>query len=214
MAVEELIGHPRNTNVMPAELFAKLKGHIGRSGRYPVLVVRSLGCSQRFADKAGRLQILDGHHRLKALKKLGCKKVRVDNWGDLTDCEADILVATLNRLEGQDDPDKRAVLLAELQENMDLSSEQLAEMLPETLEELEKLLALNDLPAELAEPDGEQLALPWTVFATVEQIVVIEEAIAVAEECDPPRERGDTPQGRALCMVAGSFLQGRGQEAN
>ena len=82
-------------------------------------------------------------------------------------------------------------------------------MLPESPEELEKLLALNDPPAELAEPEDEQLALPWTVFATVEQIAVIEEAISMAAESDPPVQNGDTPQGRALCFVAEEFLQTR-----
>ena len=204
---ERLIGHLLNANVMADELLEKLKGHIGRSGRYPALVVRSLSNSQRLAGEVGKLQVLDGHQRLRVLIELGYRKVRVDNWGDLSDAEADILVATLNRLQGQDDPDKRAELLGELRQTLDLSSEQLAEMLPETQEELDKLLALNDPPAEFPEPEAEQLALPWTVFATVEQIAVIEEAIAVAEQSDPPAEQGDTPQGRALCHVADRFLK-------
>ena len=145
------------------------------------------------------------------MKKRILEKFDKDKSGDLNDAEADVLVATLNRLEGQDDPDKRAVLLGELRESLGLSSEQLAQMLPETHEQLEKLLALNDPPAELSEPEAEQLALPWTVFATVEQIAVIEEAIAVAQEFDPPAEQGDTPQGRALCHVAGRFLEKHGQ---
>ena len=86
---------------------------------------------------------------------------------------------------------------------------QLAELLPESSEELEKLLALNDPPGDLAPPEDEQLALPWTVFATVEQIAMIEEAIAVAGESNPPGQDGDTPQGRALCLVAQEFLKTR-----
>ena len=211
--VDRLIAHPGNANVMSAELLEKLKGHIARNGRYPALVVRSLGNSKDFCeasfrqDRAGRLQILDGHHRLVVLKELGYQKVRVDNWGDLSDAQAQLLVATLNRLQGQDDPDKRGELLAGLQQSLDLSSTELAELLPETQAELEKLLELNDPPAELAEPDSEQMALPWTVFATVEQIAVIEEAIALAEQTNPPGQDGDTPQGRALCLVARRFIQ-------
>ena len=154
----------------------------------------------------GFIEDLDGHHRLVVLKELGYQKVRVDNWGDLSDSQAQLLVATLNRLEGQDDPDKRAELLAELQQDLELSTVELAELLPETPEELEKLLSLNDPPAELAQPDDEQLALPWTVFATVEQIAVIEEAITVASDSNPTAQQGDTPQGRALCFVAQKFL--------
>ncbi len=111
--VDRLIAHPLNANVMPAELLKKLKGHIGRSGRYPALVVRSLGNSKDFENQADKLQILDGHHRLAVLEELGYRKVRVDNWGDLSDGQAGLLVATLNRLEGQDDQDKRAGLLGE-----------------------------------------------------------------------------------------------------
>jgi len=206
---DQLIAHPGNANVMPAEFLEKLKGHIARSGRYPALVVRSLGNSKDFAREQPKLQILDGHHRLIVLKELDHQKVRVDNWGDLSDSQAQLLVATLNRLQGQDDAEKRAQLLAGLQQDLDLSTAELAELLPETPEDLGKLLALNDPPAELAQPDDEQLALPWTVFATVEQIAVIEEAIAVACESNPTAQQGDTPQGRALCFVAQDFLQAR-----
>ncbi len=205
--LDRLIAHPLNANVMPAELLKKLKGHIGRSGRYPALVVRSLGNSKDFEDQAGKLQILDGHHRLVVLKELGYRKLRVDNWGDLSDGQAQLLAATLNRLQGQDDPDRRAELLGQLQRSLDFSATELAEVLPESQEELAKLLELNDPQAELADPDAEQLALPWTVFATVEQIVVIEEAIALAAESNPPGQEGDTPQGRALCLVAKRFIQ-------
>ena len=209
VGVDQLTAHPGNANVMSAELLEKLKGHIARSGRYPALVVRSLGNSKVFQDQADKLQILDGHHRLVVLKELGYQKVRVDNWGDLSDGQAQLLVATLNRLQGQDDPDRRAELLAGLQQDLELSTAELAELLPETHDELEKLLELNDPPAELAEPQDEQLALPWTVFATVEQIAVIEEAIAAADGCHPTGWQGDTPQGRALCFVAQEFLQAR-----
>ncbi len=205
--VDKLVAHPLNANVMPAELLKKLKGHIGRSGRYPALVVRSLGNSKDFENQDDKLQILDGHHRLVVLEELGYRKVRVDNWGDLSDGQAQLLVATLNRLEGQDDADRRAELLGELQQSLDLSATELAEVLPESEEELQKLLELNDPPEELAEPGSEQLALPWTIFATVEQIAVIEDAIALAEESNPPGEEGDTPQGRALCFVAKRFIQ-------
>ena len=210
VGVDELIAHPGNANVMPAELLAKLKGHIARSGRYPALVVRSLGNSQRFGSEQSKLQVLDGHHRQEVLKELGFQKVRVDNWGDLSDGQAQLLVATLNRLQGQDDPDKRAELLAGLQQDLELSTAELAELLPETQEELEKLLELSNPPLELPEPQDEELALPWTVFATVEQIAVIEEAIAVASQANPPSQQGDTPQGRALCHVAQEFLKNRG----
>ncbi|NIA07874.1 MAG: ParB N-terminal domain-containing protein [Actinobacteria bacterium] len=207
VSADELISHPDNANVMSAEFLEKLKGHIARSGRYPALIVRSLGNSQLHPDQQGKLQVLDGHHRLNVLKELSYRKVRVDNWGDLSDAQAKLLVATLNRLQGQDDPDKRAQLLGGLQQDLELSSSQLTELLPESQAELDKLLELNAPPAELAHPDDEQLALPWTVFATVEQIAVIEEAIAAAGESSPTAQQGDTPQGRALCFVAQEFLK-------
>jgi len=101
----ELEAHPGNSNVMSKEMLEKLAGHIGRTGRYPPVVVRRLG--------EGRYQILDGHHRVAVLRELGKQEARCVVW-EVDDAEALLLLATLNRMQGKDDPRKRARLVEEL----------------------------------------------------------------------------------------------------
>ena len=64
----------------------------------------------------------------------------------MDDREAKLLLATLNRLQGQDAPIRRAQLLHELLGEM--SMDDLAGLLPETDKQLEDLHALLEFPAE------------------------------------------------------------------
>src|SRR5687768_3081972 len=120
--IADLIPHPLNANSMPDDLREKLKAHIKQSGRYPFVVVRP------HPDQEGKYQVLDGHHRVAVLKDLGHSDARCDVW-NVTDKEAKLLLATLNRLQGQDLPIRRAQLIHELLGEMNL--EDLAGLLPE-----------------------------------------------------------------------------------
>lgn len=130
--VDRLRPHPRNSNVMAAPLLEKLTEHIRRSGRYPPIVARPID--------GGAYQILDGHHRVAALRTLAHRTARCVVW-EVDEDEALLLLATLNRLEGQDDPRKRATLVRELSQRSEWK--QLARQLPERSEHLKKLLALD-----------------------------------------------------------------------
>ncbi|MEM6457880.1 MAG: ParB/RepB/Spo0J family partition protein [Planctomycetota bacterium] len=131
--IDRLRPHPRNSNVMPPDRFKKLVTHLETTGRYPPIVVRPLG---------DEYQVLDGHHRVQALQQLDRPTARCDVW-DVDDDGALLLLATLNRLEGRDDPRKRAALLGELSGRFDAKS--LPERLPEDAGRLKKLLRLNEL---------------------------------------------------------------------
>ena len=96
-------------------------------------------------------QILDGHHRVKALCELGKTSARCLVW-DVDDREALVLLATLNRLEGRDAPRKRAHLLGELSGRFDIDIDELATLTPERRDELDRLLTLNDPPPSPYEP--------------------------------------------------------------
>jgi hypothetical protein len=133
IALDQLEAHPSNSNVMPAGYLDKLAGHIERSGRYPPLIVRPLD--------AGRFQILDGHHRVLALRRLGRTEAQCVVWA-VDDAEALVLLATLNRLEGTDDPRKRGALIAELAKLPGLDASTLALQLPEQAEDLQRLMVL------------------------------------------------------------------------
>jgi ParB-like chromosome segregation protein Spo0J len=150
--------HPANPNVVPAELLAKLKGHIERTGRYPPLIVRPMGDAY---------QILDGHHRALVLAELGQTTARCDVW-PVDDDEALLLVGTLNRLAGDDDVQKRARLIAELKERF--GAEHLATLLPESSAEIEKLASLTAPPAPAAAaPALGDMPTALTFFLTDEQ---------------------------------------------
>jgi len=105
--LDNLLPHPLNSNVMSPDLQAKLRAHIKWTGRYPFLVVRPP------PDEPGKYQVLDGHHRVAVLRDLGHTEARCDVW-QVDDREAKLLLATLNRLQGQDQPLRRAELVHEL----------------------------------------------------------------------------------------------------
>lgn len=124
---------------MPGDLFQKLIENIDRTGNYPPVVVRP----DPFL--AGGYQILDGHNRVAALSELGEKTATCFNW-PCNDRDALVLLATLNRLEGQDVPIRRAGLLDELSRL--LPAEELALLLPETARQIDETLELLDLDIE------------------------------------------------------------------
>jgi hypothetical protein len=90
--------------------------------------------------------------------------------------EARVLLATLNRLEGRDDPSARASLVARLLEGR--SAEDLSRLLPEPPDALERLRRLAAPPPAPADPAA--LAPPvltMTFFLTEEQHALVAEAL-------------------------------------
>jgi len=144
--LNDLAPHPRNSNVMPEALLSKLKAHIHDTGHYPPLIVRPHPPS---AITDPPFQLLDGHHRAVALRALGHTAARCEVW-DVDDDEALVLLATLNRLEGRDDPKKRAALVAELHTRVDFAA--LVGRLPEDGDAVRKLLELAEPPKAPAPP--------------------------------------------------------------
>lgn len=132
--IEKLTPHPANSNVMPAALLSKLAQHIERTDRYPPVIVR---------PRDGGYQILDGHHRVRALQSIGRADARCVVW-EVDDDEALVLLATLNRLQGDDDAKKRAALVDQLRQRVPLAD--LAALLPEDQPDLERLARLHAPP--------------------------------------------------------------------
>ena len=199
--LDRLRPHPANANVMPEERLEKLAENIRREGDYPPLVVRP------HPEEEGCYQLLDGHQRADVLRRLGHQEADCYVW-PCDDRTALVLLATLNRLEGQDDPLKRAELLRELSELA--SPEELARLLPESTALIRQSLDLLDLNidellADLErEADGASglRAVSFTVSPEDEQ--VIEEAVARAVAGLDGKNR----RGRALANVAKSYLEG------
>ena len=138
--LENLRAHPMNANAMSDAMLDKLTAHMRRGGRYPPLIVRPMPGDPD--ESTGLYQLLDGHHRWAALNRIGHTHAHCVIW-DVDDEQAAILMATLNRLEGHDDPHRRAALVGELHERFERTVKQLGDLLPESTHEVDKLLALR-----------------------------------------------------------------------
>ena len=204
IALDDLVAHPLNSNIMPPDLQAKLRAHIKRTRRYPYLIVRP------HPEEPGKFQVLDGHHRIAILRELGHAEARCDVW-EVDDREAKLLLATLNRLQGQDQPRKRAELVHELLAEMSVTD--LGGLLPETDKQLEELHALLEFPAEevaallqeQAEEAEKVLPRVLTFVVSAEQEQLIEAAVEAASDGTPGRDR----KARGLVNLATRFLQER-----
>jgi ParB-like chromosome segregation protein Spo0J len=203
--LSDLRAHPLNSNVMPEDFRAKLAAHIKQSGRYPMVIVRP------HPEEMGVYEILDGHHRVEVLRELGHADVRCDVW-NVDDREAKLLLATLNRLQGQDSPIRRAQLLHELMGELSLPD--LAGLLPETDKQIQELEALLHFPAdEIAtlladEAEREEKFLPrvLTFVVSAEQEELIDRAVELASDGTAGRDR----KARGLANLARLYLDGKG----
>ncbi len=201
--LDDLIPHPLNSNSLPEDLRAKLLAHIRRTGRYPHIIVRP------HPEEPNRFQIIDGHHRAGILRELGHREARCDVWL-IDDRETKLLLATLNRLEGQDLPIRRAQLLHELLGEW--SATDLGGLLPETEAEIEDLHSLLEFPAEeiadqlITEAEEREKTLPLVLHyvVTPDQAEVIETAIERASDGVAGRDR----KARGLTNLAKYFLGG------
>ena len=127
-----LYAHPSNSNVMSEERLEKLARNIAREGRYPPLIARP------HPDRPGEYELLDGHQRAEALRRLGYSEVQIVSW-DCDDAAALLLLASLNRLRGEDDLEKRSALLAEL--TGAVSTTELADLVPDDVGSIDEMLA-------------------------------------------------------------------------
>ena len=140
--VERLIAHPLNPNRMSGANFEKLKNHIARSGNYEPIIVRA------HPDIDSAFEIINGHHRLKALKLLGRQMADCIEW-DVDDDETMLLLTTLNRLGGTDELSTKSELIQNLLQKY--SSKALAKLLPDTAATIEKLKDITKPIIDLAE---------------------------------------------------------------
>ena len=202
--LDALHPHPANPNLMPEERLEKLTRNLEREGRYPPLIARP------HPERVGEWQLLDGHQRVAVLRRLGHAEAVVFPW-PCDDETALVLLATLNRLEGEDVPAKRAELLAELTGL--IPPDELAALLPEDASSIEETISLIELDtdallAELsAAAERSEEAAPrlfsFAVLPADEEAV--ERAIGLAGDGLDGRNR----RGRALAFVCRSYLEAR-----
>jgi len=202
IALEKLVAHPDNPNRQSGVNFAKLVRNIERTGRYEPLVVRP--CPERESF----YQIINGHHRWRALAKLGYEAADCVVW-EIDDEQTDILLATLNRLGGTDELGKKLKLLKRL--NHRLESGELSKLLPLKRAQIERLTSLR-LPSRPAKMDAKSFANPTVFFLDDGQQEVVENALSLAEQKPGCGSRGtghETKAARragALTCVAQCFI--------
>ena len=154
--ISKLVPHPKNANVMSNAVMAKLRRHIERTGRYEPLVVR------RHPTREGCFELINGHHRKEVLESLGRATASCVVW-ELSDAETLMLLATINRLGGEDAPGKRLELLEAVAVEMEVA--EMAKWVPEDAAVLSAVLKKQEGPVVVAEaPRMGEMMEAFTVF--------------------------------------------------
>jgi hypothetical protein len=161
--IELLLEHPENSNFMNAETAQTLRRHIERTGRYEPLTVRP------HPSEDGKFQVINGHNRLRVLRALNHQTANCVVW-NLDDDQTRLYLATLNRLSGNEVPERRAALMDNLLQAFDV--DELTALLPDDKKQIEELRRLSRF-----EPDEiitrisaeEKLAIPVILTFMVEE---------------------------------------------
>lgn len=198
--LSKLLAHPDNPNTMSKLTFGKLVRNIGRTGLYEPIVARP------HPKKKEKFQIINGHHRVKALENLGKKEANCVVW-DVDDEQTAVLLATLNRLTGSDELSGKIELLKKLKGRF--GSAQLAKILPHTRKQIEQLanFKLKDIASKA---NAERFAVPIVFFVSAEQSEIVEKALSKVTP-NPGQTRAQQ-RAAALVEIAGQFLCESGED--
>jgi hypothetical protein len=197
--VELLLEHPENSNYMDALTSQKLRHHIECTGRYEPLIVRP------HPSKKDRYQVINGHNRLRALKALGYHTANCLVWL-IDDNQARLYLATLNRLSGNDTPERRAMLIENLLESF--NKDVLLSLLPENDKQIEALRQLTHI--ELDESGQKDIiAKDRQVPVIVTFMLEVPEAkeLDVALDLVVSTDEGILPRSKALVTLARFYLK-------
>ena len=171
LPLRSLVPHPNSANRMSRALFKKLRNSIKTLGRYETLTVRVHPTAR------DNYEVLNGHMRLQALRDLGQASAKCDVW-DVSDSDARLYLALLNKLSGSDVPELRLDLILQLIHER--NEEEICGLIPENRGQLSRLKSLE----ENGPPPGSQQAkLPLgTVIAdfylTPQQHKTVTQAVA------------------------------------
>jgi ParB-like chromosome segregation protein Spo0J len=191
--IDKLTAHTSNPNRMSKRNFARLVRNIERTGRYEPLVVR------RHGDD---FQIINGHHRCKALKQLGYETADAVVW-DVDDAEADILLTTLNRLGGSDMLDRKLDLLERI--NREMNAREMTKLLPFTRSQIEKLRHIK-IPSAPAKIDVKSFAVPMVFFLSNNQQQTVKQALSLTNESLAEKTKA-AKNAAALTEMARCFIR-------
>jgi len=185
-----LVPHPHNVNKISRRFAKKLRHNIEQIGMYETLTVRP------YPRLKGKFEVLNGHARLETLRKLGISTAKCDIW-DVSDEQAELFLAILNRLRGSDVPELRMNLLLKLLRDHPIA--ELAAHIPETVSYLEKLDALG----ECAEAEPHDESVPRSDIVIVDFYLDPERHRVVSAALDNLiRKHGLSDSSQALARMA------------
>ena len=191
IGLDRLVEHLDNANRQSRENFNKLVRNIERTGMYEPLVVR------HHPKKKGCYQIINGHHRCKALAKLGYDEAECVVW-DVDDDETDVLLSTLNRLRGSDDIGKKRKILRRLSGRSGIG--ELSKILPGTKSQIERL-ANSKVSRGVGGCGGKAFANSVVFFLNDEQQKIVESALGSVEVGVDIRTRAGRRAAALACVV-------------
>ncbi len=167
---------PYNPRIISPAMMRALKASLEKHGMVLNLVV------QRFSEKNGPMVLVGGHQRVRAMRELCAER----KWPepkrvtavvlDVDDATAKQLNVSLNRVEGEFDPFKLGVLMADIYPNMSSSDvlamgyerESIDVLIRETLAPEERAKLLEDEAGDIGDLRGFANSVTMTVeFATV-----------------------------------------------
>ena len=188
IAMDMLIENPQNPNRMSKETFNKLLGHIKRTGNYEPIIVR------KHPGRQGCFEIINGHHRCRALKELGLTRAECIVW-QINDIETMLLLTTLNRLSGHDILEKKSELVRKL--STKFSTKTLARMLPDNSRSIERLKDLCK-PTIPSKREMKAFLYPLVFYLNDAQKIIVDEAMDHAKKAV---SAGTAAQKKAQAMV-------------
>ena len=195
LPLEALEPCPDNANRISRMFKKKLRHNIEQLGMYETLTVRP------HPNTEGKFEVLNGHARLEVLRELDVPSAKCDIW-EVTDSEAQLFLAILNKLRGSDVAELRMGLLLDLLREH--PKEDLAAHIPETVSYLTRLESLGEEPEEEEGeiPSEKPDVIITNFYLTTEQHQVVTRALGkVAQKFNLP----DSSQ--ALAKLTGLYLE-------
>jgi ParB-like chromosome segregation protein Spo0J len=195
LPLDRLIAHPENPNRMNKSTFEKLKRHISKTHNYEPVIVR------QHPTIEDTFEIINGHHRVRALRELGEGFADCVEW-EVDDDQTRVLLATLNRLVGRDVLSEKISLIKNLSEKFD--SKTLAKILPDTKAVIEKLKNMESQQEFEISDFKFQMPHSLVFFLDDEQMRIVEQAIEKAHSSKGAKAQS---MAEAITKIAAKYLE-------
>lgn len=199
ISLDKLQPNSWNPNVMNSEMYRKELASIRKFGYVNPMLAR---------DLTTHYEVIDGEHRLKALRQLGYKEAEVTVIEGLTDEEAKQLTIVLNETRGRANPEKLGALLRELLQ--DVPQADLLDVLPLSPMDFDRLTGLEGFDWGSMGTGGEGGTGGAEGRSWVERTYRLpsDAALVIDEAIEKAKDGEDLPDWQALEGIAADYLAG------